>query len=125
MGELVVSCKCARVPGLSARIVIAKATVRHRSNHPAVVITHVLIFLTIDIIRHGAISIELTGRLPVEGLLLVTMGSWRARGSRIIVHFVVEVMIIHDMLKLLAPKPGSRCWDGDLALSTARTRVDG
>ena len=123
MGELAVSCKCARVPGLRARIVIAEATVRHRRNHPAAVVAHALIFLTIHIIRHGAVRVELTGRLPVEGLLLMTMGSWRARGSRVVVHVVVKVLIIHDMLKLLAPKSRAEVLRrGDGALSTAGTR---
>lgn len=119
MGEMVVSCKCARIPGLSARIVIAEATIRHRRNHPAVVVTHALIFLTIHVVRHGTVRIELTGRLPVEGLRLMTMGSWRARGSGVIVHFVVKVLIIHDMLRLLAT---SRCLDSGRAVSTACTR---
>ena len=108
MGEMVVSCKCARVPGLSARIVIAEATIRHRRNHPAAIVTHALIFLAIHVVRHGTVSIELTRRLPVEGLRLMTMGSWRARGSGVIVHFVVEVLIIHDMLKL--PATGRGAW---------------
>ena len=122
MGKLVVSCKCARIPGLSAGIVIAEATILHRRNHPAAVITHALILLPIHVIGHGTVSIELTGGLPVESLLLMAMGSWRARGSRVIVHFVVKVMIIHDLLKLLASDQGSRCLDGDGALSTPRTR---
>ena len=49
----------------------------------------------VHVVGHGAIRVELPGGLTMKSLLLLTVGTTRARGGWIVVHFVGVWMAVH------------------------------
>ncbi len=102
MGELVIpTTESARVPCLCARDFISICAILEAWTYSVksmVIVSHRMILLSVDVIRHSPVSIKLTRGLPVQGLLLVAVSSGGARRSWIIKHIVVEVLIIHSSL---------------------------
>lgn len=100
MRELVIpTTKGARVPGLCSWNFIPICAILEAWAHslkPMIVVSHRMILLSVDIVRHWPVSIKLTRGLPVQGLLLVAVSSWGARRRWIIKHVVVEMLIIHS-----------------------------
>ena len=80
------------IPCLGSRDLVAVRGILQAWVHSlesGIIITHGMIFLSVDIIRHRAIGIELTRRLSVQSLLLMAMGSRGARGRWIIVQVMM------------------------------------